>query len=233
MRKNVVIIIILIVILVLSSCSSKEAPNTSDNVVKDSPKENVVQNPVDKPTEQPSLDKKLSETYQRMMDDGKYTMKYKTTMNNGNDDYEVEITLAVLDDMSAMIMDGEDFESVILNKDNSIYMIDHENRTILIMPEGNQVNQEEPTTSPENLKNYDLQYIGSGREDFLGKERQYEEYSFEGGSTKYYFDGDDLDGMVMTMNGQTTIMEIEDFSDTVNENLFILPEGYQEMKIGM
>lgn len=40
MRKNVGIIIILIVILVLSSCSSKEAPNTTDNVVKDSPKEN-------------------------------------------------------------------------------------------------------------------------------------------------------------------------------------------------
>ena len=40
MRKNVGIVIILIVILVLSSCSSKEAPNTTDNVVKDSPKEN-------------------------------------------------------------------------------------------------------------------------------------------------------------------------------------------------
>ena len=240
MKKQIGIVAILLIGLVLVSCSSNNSQEVPDQVpvVDQAPVEQPSDTPVDQPSQSPSDStsgqRRLSETYQNMMDDGKYTMKYKIITNmNDDDDNEMEIRLAVMDGMSAITMDLDDLETTTINRDNKIYIVNHENRTIMVMNQGAQVAGEDSSTSPEDLNDYDMEYVGSGRENFMGKERPYEEYSFEGGSTKYYFDGNDLDGMIITIGDNITIMEIEEISDTVNETLFELPLGYQEIKLGM
>lgn len=240
MKKQIGIVAILLIGLVLVFCSSNNSQEVPDQVpvVDQAPVEQPSDTPVDQPSQSPSDStsgqRRLSETYQNMMDDGEYTIKYKILTNvNGDDDDEMEITLALMDGMSVMVMDSDDLETTTINRDNKIYIVNHESRSIMVMDQGAQVEGEDSATSPKELNVYDMEYIGSGRENFMGKERPYEEYSFEGGSTKYYFDGDDLDGMVITKGELTTIMEIEEISDTVNKTIFELPTGYQEIKLGM
>lgn len=240
MKKQIGIVAILLIAMLLVSCSSNDSQPVPDQVPvvdqvpADQPSENPVEQPAQSPSDSTSGQRRLSETYQNMMDDGKYTMKYKIITNmNDDDDNEMEIRLAVMDGMSAITMDLDDLETTTINRDNKIYIVNHENRTIMVMNQGAQVAGEDSSTSPEDLNDYDMEYVGSGRENFMGKERPYEEYSFEGGSTKYYFDGNDLDGMIITIGDNITIMEIEEISDTVNETLFELPLGYQEIKLGM
>ncbi|WP_089610581.1 hypothetical protein [Dehalobacterium formicoaceticum] len=229
MRKNIAVVIILIMSLVLISCSSNKEPSTTENsgqLTDDSS-----QGQLPKGTEQPSSEKRLSEVFQKIMANGKYTMKYKTTLNVDGDSSEIETTLAVKDNMTAMIMDSDGNKSMIINKDNTLYMINHENKTMIVMPENTQQNEEETPASPDELSDYKLEYVGSGREDFLGDERQYEEYNFEGGRTKYYFDGDNLAGLAITIDEHTTTMKIEEMTETVDESLFEIPSGYQEIKL--
>lgn len=237
MRKNILLITILIIVLVLAACSSKEAPANTEKPVEVTNPEQVPETPVDQasnpPQEQTASEKLLSDFYRKMMEDGKYTMKYKTFMREGGSEGEMEVTLAVMGEMTAMIMDSDDFESMIINKEDAVYMVDHESKTIMVFPQSLPVAEGTDTASPEDLSDYEMNYVGSGFEVFMGKERKYEEYAFEGGSSKYYFDGDDLDGMLIRMGEQTTIMDIEEISDTVDESLFELPSGYQEIKMGM
>lgn len=237
MRKYVSLIMLIIIALILVSCSSG-SPIEPTEPPAQAPVAN--ETPTDTPTDLPKppgddpgqtiVEGKLAQVYQDMMKNGKYTMKYKTTMSIEGNEREIEITLAVLDGMTAMIMDSDEFETTTLFRDEAIHLINHETRTIMIMPEGLPTENEE--ISPDDLGQYDMVYVGSGREDFMGKDRKYEEYAVEDGSIKYYFDGDDLDGMKMVMGDNISIMEIEEMSNTVNESLFELPSGYQEIKLG-
>lgn len=235
MRKYLAIIMLTIIALVLMSCGPDPAMESAE-ALPQSPviDETTTTNTPKQPSDDPGLtigEGKLSEVYQDMMKNGNYTMKYKTIMEIEDGELEMEITLVVMDDMTAMIMDTDDLESTTIYRDNAIYIISHENKTIMVMPEGIQMESEE--INPDDLGDYNMNYIGSGREDFMGNNRKYEEYALEDGSVKYYFDGDELEGMKMIMGDNTSIMEIEEMSNTVDESLFELPVGYQEIKLGM
>ncbi len=236
MRRYIGIMILLLVALFLTSCSSgtstqPEQPTSEPPVVSQEPaKESESTTPVN--PVKTSGEGKLSEVYQKMMKSGRYTMKYKTIMDMDGNEVEMEITMAVMDGMSAMVMDSDMLESITINRDGNIYIISHENKTMMVLPEGTQMETEEESITPVELGEYTMEYAGSGKEDFMGKERKYEEYVMEEGKVKYYFDGNDLEGISSSIGEHTTLMEIEEMSDTVDETLFELPLGYQEIKLG-
>jgi len=158
----------------------------------------------------------LSSTYVEMMKNNEYMMKYKTTMDFEGQSTEMETTMAVSGDNTAVISKGGGFESTIIIKDDNVYMVDHTSKTVMTWAQ----------TQEDEKETFDMEgiaFLGSGKEDGL----TYEEYSAAGSNMKYYFDGKNLVKISAAVGGQKMVMEILEMSETVPAGMFEIPAGYQ------
>lgn len=71
--------------------------------------------------------------------------------------------------------------------------------------------------------------VTTGETDVKGGTYFYEEFSVEGESVKYCFDGDELKFMVMEMDGSSYIMEILRMEKGADASLFEIPSDYTVM----
>ena len=166
----------------------------------------------------------LSGTYVDMMKNNEYLMTYKATMDFDGQSTEVESTIAVMGDDMAMTSNMQGIESVIIIKNDTIYMVDHASKTVTSMaqPPGETSGMETGAIDMEGIT-----YIGSGKEDGL----VYEEYSTAETNVKYYFDGKELKKIATTIGEQTIVMDILELSTDVPASMFDIPAGYQENKM--
>lgn len=160
----------------------------------------------------------LSNTYVDIMKGDKYTMSYKAVTEVEGQSMEVETTVAVSGEDTAMTNKAEGFESTTIIKEGFVYMVDHTGKTVMKWAQS----QEDETGA---LSTDEMKYLGSGTEDGL----VYEEYATADGSVKYYFDGKDLKKIASTTEGVTVVMEDIKISKDVNSSLFEIPAGYQEI----
>ena len=152
---------------------------------------------------------------------------------------EMETTMAVKGDQQAFITEIEDQKSQTVIKDKKIYIIDHANKTVVVMNEVSSDTAEMDTLSPADVNLSNLIYTESGREDFFGNMRDYEEYKTGENRIRYYFGDDDdkdddrdLQGMAFMTSEGTTKWIIDDFSDKVDDKMFEIPADYEKFDMG-
>jgi outer membrane lipoprotein-sorting protein len=209
------LLVLVLLLGLMAGCG--QSSETGDDVVAEDPVNEEEQMTDD-------MGDRLSELYVDLMSGDEYLMKYRTTMDMEGQAFEIEATLAVSGDNTAIMTVANGMESTMIMKENESYVVDHENKMVLVMPEVPDAGDSsfDETTGIVNIDD-DMSYLGNGKEGNL----VYEEYATMDGSVRYYFDGDTFVKMVVDSNGQTMTMEILEFSDKVPDGIFEIPSDYQ------
>lgn len=186
---------------------------------------------VTKKVEEVSNEIKLSKLYEKMMKDETYSINFK--LNDDN-----QYTVSRKGDVANIDTYSNGTHTTDIIKDNNTYLLmysaqkyyTYENNSAELNELSNKLN--EIVQSQEPIK---------GEEEINGKKYKYEEYkgvtyflidfenefSEEETNTKFYFDGDDLKYIRTIMGEDSELIEV-DASYTVDNNLFEIPEGFQE-----
>lgn len=223
MKKILAILLILVLISVaaLTGCGGSDSASGGDQPESaQSESGDAAEDSGAEPAGADGLGNLLSGAYVEMMKKNEYLMTYKATMNFEGQSMDVEATIAVKGEDSAMISKGEGFETVMIFKDKRVYMIDHASKTVTSWAEAGAYMGDMETGTFETDG---MAYLGSGREEGF----VYEEYSTEGGNVKYYFDGKDLVRIRTKIEGQEMTMDIIEMSNKVPAGMFEIPAGYQ------
>lgn len=225
MKKFVSCVLTILVVAVLSTgCgNSKDAANTSGAA-------GSTQAGSQASATNGNLGDRLSATYADMMKSGKYYMKYKTSMDIEGQKMEVEASMAVSGEDMALSTKGSGYEANIIVKNNKSYMVDHQNKTVMLLADNaNQqgTNQE----GSQDINTDGIVYSSSGTGSFKGKTLPYEEYSTSDGKIRYYFDGKKLCGVEVTAQGSTIQMEILEMSNNVSDSMFEIPASYTKLDL--
>lgn len=167
----------------------------------------------------------LSSAYVDMMKGNEYLMKYKFTMDYGGQSMEIEATMGKKGDDMAMISDMMGTKTTTIFKDDKVYMVDHNSKTVTAMAQTPDESAAAAGSGSINMEG--VTYLGTGNEDGL----VYEEYSTSECKVKYYFDGKKLVKMAVDVNGQIMVMEILEMSKDVPADMFEIPAGYQVVEM--
>lgn len=221
-RRLLIVIGYICALTLIASCSSKT----------DTPTPTAAPSSTSAPTSPttptvPSTTDILSQKFVDIMKDGKYTMTMKifATVNGELEDV-METTMSM--DGTAMASKIELGDSMTMStviKDGKMYLISHDMKTVMVMDASKQVPTDTPQ-APEIMLD-GIVYKGKGKADFLGKMLDYEEYTTDGGSVRYFFEGNELKGMETSFENMKTLMEISKLSDTVDNSMFVIPSDYK------
>jgi hypothetical protein len=222
MKKIIMLLTILALIfaMTLTGCGGSDSASDADQSESEQTEAGADENDQVEEAGTEGLGDLLSGAYVDMMKNKEYLMTYKATMEYEGQSMEVEATIAVKGEDSAMTSKGEGFETAMLFKGDKTYMIDHASKTVTSWGDAG-VDMDEMES--EAFEADDMTYIGSGTEDGL----VYEEYSTSDGNVKYYFDGKDLVKIKTVIEGQEMVMDIIEMSNNVPGNMFEIPAGYQ------
>lgn len=215
MKKVLSILIILLLMTAMITGCSGSASGTAENDQKEAAQSEQTEK-ADADIDTGEMGDLLSAAYVDMMKSNEYLMKYKASMDVEGQTMEVEATIAVSGDDTAMQSSGSGFDSSMVMKEGKVFMIDHSSKTVTSWAQ----------TQEDSAEAFDadgMTYVGSGKEDGL----TYEEYKTADNNVKYYFDGKDLVKISTTMEGQTVEMEILEMSNDVPAAMFEIPAGYQ------
>ena len=172
------------------------------------------------PAEVDNLGAKLSTTYADMMKSNKYLMNYKMTSEFEGESLEVEATVAVSGDNSAVTSIAGGVKTSIISKGETTYMVNHSEKTVMEIPPGSAMSDAED----HQIGTDELTYVSSGVEDDL----TYEKYSTTDGVIKYYFDGKKLAKIAFEVEEKTIVMDIIEMSDNVSASMFDVPADYEK-----
>lgn len=245
-RIDLIIVLVLVLGLLLVGCTSAEPE------VKETNSQEIDQADVDTVKSQDPIiveqneekeeesDEEQSETEEvketdpeifsgkliQMMKSKHYTMKMNTIVKMEGKQFEVQTTTVVNGDKSATTMKADELYMTTILKGGKAYVVMHDQKMILVSPIPD---MEEEEIGLEEIDFSKVEYLGKGKGMFLGNERNYEEYKVDVGTVRYYFDGKDLDGMEIIADEGTTIMDVEFYSEDVDESVFELPKDYMQL----
>ena len=224
--------ILLLTLLVITGCSSKESkPNTDKPPIQDDI--NKPSDDVNKPT-----DDGRSKVLMDLMSSKEYTIKIK--QSTSMDDFSMDSTIhtAVSGDKVYLKTEAGSMSLEFIIKDKMSYIIMHDSKTIL---KSDLSDEDDDEDINETIFSDNSKFVRKGKELFLDNERTFEEYEVEDGTVKYYFDGDELDGMIMVLDIEddeenvskdgkvTVVMDILSYDKKADQSLFELPQDYQIM----
>ncbi|UJF16467.1 hypothetical protein LZ578_05010 [Jeotgalibaca sp. MA1X17-3] len=233
-KKYQISVFLMVATLLLVGCSS-EVPesNQSEKIDSTELKESIEQKSIQSEESESTLLEESEESeieevgkieeegYSKVLNDIKDMNRYTTKMKSISNvtGYEVEslITNVVADDQTYSLIETENGILEHIEKDDKSYLIMHDSKTIIKSDRYEEEEDNLVSTDPTIVYD-DLEYISKGQDTFLGNKRAYEEYKMELGTVKYYFDGEELDGMEITMDMSSLIEDDEDFEE--NEELF-------------
>lgn len=222
-RRTLLTLIGLICTLSLfASCGSKPETPTSTTA----PSATAAPTSPTTPTV-PSTPDLLSQRVVDIMKDGKYTMTVKIfAAINGELEDVMESTMSMNGtSMASKIELGDSMTISTVIKDGKMYLISHDMKTVMVMDASKQVPTDTPQTPEINLEG--IVYKGKGKADFLGKMLDYEDYTTDGGSVRYFFEGNELKGIEYSFENVKTLMEISKLDDTVDDSMFTIPSDYK------
>lgn len=220
MKKLISITLILLLAnLFLIGCGKTSEPAQTE------PASTTQNNKVDTTSEKPSdnLGAKLSSTYADMMKNKKYLMKYKMTSTVEGKSMEIEATVAMSGDNTAVTSIAEGMETTILSKGEKNYMVNHTEKIVMEIPQGSPMKNE----TNNELETDGLTYVSSGVEDGL----TYEQYSTTDGVLKYYFNDKKLVKISFEIDGQSMVMNIIEMSNNVSDSMFEIPSNYEKVSL--
>lgn len=228
-RLTLIISLLMVAILAFSACGKKDIDQSQNGDTT------IGSEDGDKKDEDKTSpdDTRVSKIFTDLMSSKNYTMKYKAVIDMGDgNEVEMTSTMAVKGDQQAFITEMQGQESQTLLKDNKIYIIDHANKTVVIMGGVADGSGDTSILSPGDVDFSAPVYSDSGSEDFFGTVRDYEEYKSEGSSIRYYLDGKELVGMSFISSEGTMKWVIEELSDKVDDKMFEIPADYEKFDMG-
>ena len=151
---------------------------------------------------------------------GEYTMEMKTTVQG----IEVISKNAFKDDMMYSESDMDGMKSVIVMRDGYQYIIENSSKMVLKTQVAD--NGAVMDMFADEAANYETA-VASGETEYNGKSYDYEEFTVEGETVQYLFDGDELKFIKATVEGEEGVVEILSLEKGADAKLFEIPEDYQ------
>ena len=218
-----VLMIILTMSLSLAGCSKDDAAS-ENQVSEDAASEDAISGetaPEDSEAEQVDTSKLLSNPYVELLKSGRYVLRFRGVVDLDPEDIFSDVTIAREGENSLWIIQAEGSKSHIITRGDTAFMIDDESRSYIT---GTMSNMETSMINGESLE-----FSSEGEEIIDGRTMKYEEYSYDIGKLKFFFDTEDdkkLHAVLNTNPVETVMMEITEFSENVTPDMFEVPEGY-------
>lgn len=166
-----------------------------------------------------------------------YIMTLEGDMDLGEGVENASMTIAMQGENIYMNVDATSGNLTLMYKDNTTYVISHDDKMYMTTEGKNdEVFEEEDgfAFSKEELKEIEEAEYTTGKETINGTEYDYEEYKDEeeGTTERYYFSGNDL-AYIKTINedGAEEIMKVVKLSSEVDNTLFEVPTDYQRLEM--
>lgn len=213
MKKFIyILILILITIFSVAGCN-KGGDSTEKPAAEDIDTEDTV----------PEIDtsKLVSNPYVELFKSGNYLLKFKGVVDLDPEDIFSNVTFAMQGENGLWIIEAEDSKSHIITKGDTAFMIDQESKSYIT---GTISNMETSLINGESLV-----YSSEGEEIINGMRMIYEEYTYDIGTLKFFFNKEDKKKLYAILNTnpvETVMMEIIELSENVTPDMFELPEGY-------
>ena len=217
------LMIILTMSLSLAGCSKDDAAS-ENQVSEDAASEDAISGETtseDSEAEQIDTSKLLSNPYVELLKSGRYVLKFRGVVDLDPEDIFSDVTIAREGENSLWIIQAEGSKSHIITKGDTAFMVDDESHSYIT---GTMSNMETSMINGESLK-----FSSEGEEIIDGRTMKYEEYSYDIGKLKFFFDTEDdkkLHAVLNTNPVETVMMEITEFSENVTPDMFEVPEGY-------
>ena len=168
----------------------------------------------------PEASTKTLAYFQKFLSGGEYTMEMKTTAEG----MEMTMKSAYKGDMIYSESEYAGQKSIMVMKDGYQYIIDHSSKTVMKMQVVD--NGAVMDMFADEAANYETA-AASGTTEYNGKSYDYEEFTVEGETVQYLFDGNDLKIMKANVMGTESIVEIISLEKGADGKLFEIPEDYQ------
>ena len=216
MKKILAILLSLIMVFSLVACGGGgEEPAGGEEV------NNQVENQEEQQQEEiPAASTKTLAYFQKFLSGGEYTMEMKTTAEG----MEMTMKSAYKGDMIYSESEYAGQKSIMVMKDGYQYIIDHSSKTVMKMQVVD--NGVVMDMFSDEAANYETA-VASGETEYSGKSYDYEEFTVEGETVQYLFDGNDLKIMKANVMGTESIVEIISLEKGADAKLFEIPEDYQ------
>lgn len=234
MKKLIVLALALILAFTLTACGGNSGggnntPSQSTN--SSDPASSQQQTPSEASAPQESgagaaadvIGGKLADAYIGMFSGGTYYMKYRTSQEVEGEKMDVVLEMAVSGDDTAMITQMQGVSMHMIFRENKMYMVNHEEKTVMVMQTGSAQQQSSGGALPRS----GFVFKGTGTGELFGTPRPYEEYGTDGGDVRYFFDGGKLVGIESSNEGITVQMEILEMSENIPAGMFDIPDGYE------
>ena len=216
MKKLIVILLGITMVFSLAACGGNtEKPSGGEEV------NNQVENQEEQQQEEiPAASTKTLAYFQKFLSGGEYTMEMKTTAEG----MEMTMKSAYKGDMIYSESEYAGQKSIMVMKDGYQYIIDHSSKSVMKMQVVD--NGAVMDMFSDEAANYETA-VASGETEYNGKTYDYEEFTVEGETVQYLFDGNDLKIMKANVMGTESIVEIISLEKGADEKLFEIPEDYQ------
>lgn len=215
MKKILAILLSLIMVFSLAACGGGgEEPAGGEEV------NNQVENQEEQQEEIPAASTKTLAYFQKFLSGGEYTMEMKTTAEG----MEMTMKSAYKGDMIYSESEYAGQKSIMVMKDGYQHIIDHSSKTVMKMQVVD--NGAVMDMFADEAANYETA-AASGETEYNGKTYDYEEFTVEGETVQYLFDGNDLKIMKANVMGTESIVEIISLEKGADSKLFEIPEDYQ------
>lgn len=211
MKKLIAILLGTIMVFSLAACGGNtENPSGGEEV----------NNEVQQQEEQvPEASTKTLAYFQKFLSGGEYTMEMKTS----SEGMTVVVKTSYKGDATYSESEFDGQKSCVLLKDDFQYIIDHNAKTVM------KISALEATVQDvfaDEAANYETA-ASSGTTEYNGKSYDYEEFTVEGETVQYLFDGADLKIIKANVMGTESVVEIISLEKGADAKLFEIPEDYQ------
>ena len=216
MKKILAILLSLIMVFSLAACGGGgEEPAGGEEV------NNQLENQEEQQQEEiPAASTKTLAYFQKFLSGGEYTMEMKTTAEG----MEMTMKSAYKGDMIYSESEYAGQKSIMVMKDGYQYIIDHSSKTVMKMQVVD--NSAVMDMFADEAANYETA-VASGTTEYNGKTYDYEEFTVEGETVQYLFDGADLKIIKANVMDTESVVEIISLEKGADSKLFEIPEDYQ------
>lgn len=237
--------VILITVLFIVGCSSgddtsKEPNGDNQNQVEED-NDNENDNTEDEDTDE-DVDREIkSKALYNLMNADTYTMEMRNTMSFDGNEVVTTVLNVVSGDKVYSKSESGGMTMEYIEKGDKFYLMMNETKTVMV---SNRYEDEAGEASDPGIVYDDLNYVGKGKEEFMGENMSYEEYDVEIGTAKYFIENGKLKGMKMTIDTSELIDDEEDgdiiqdgeaemiievlsYEEKADESLFEIPEDYE------